>query len=257
MTVHDYHTAIAAKVTGTWNLHLASQDLPSQKQPLDFFTMLSSISGVIGNKGQANYAAANTFLDAFAGYRQSLGLAANTVDLGAIQDVGVIAEAGTDLESRFDARQWTPINEAVLRGILTCSVLQQDRRHPINPASATQLVTGIAYPLRASSSDLADEPRFAYLFGASDADSADPDSGGGGTKDEADVAARAFRIMVEAGTDAAVLTKAAVALLTAQVTKVLRLETEVEPGKPLASYGLDSLSAVEIRGWGRAKLGAS
>ncbi|KXX76491.1 Lovastatin diketide synthase LovF [Madurella mycetomatis] len=254
MTVRDYHAAITAKVTGTWNLHNASQDLPAQKQLLDFFTMLSSISGVIGNKGQANYAAANTFLDAFASYRRSLGLAANTVDLGAIQDVGVIAETGSSLESRFDTRQWTPINETVLRSILSYSILQQDRRHPINPFSSAQLITGIAYPLQASSSDLADELRFRYLFGGGP-DSSGADAGDG-AKDEADAAARAFRMLVSAGADAATLTKAAVALLTAQVTKVLRLEIEVEPGKPLASYGLDSLSAVEIRGWGRTKLGA-
>ncbi|KAH6855501.1 hypothetical protein B0I37DRAFT_423972 [Chaetomium sp. MPI-CAGE-AT-0009] len=255
MSVQDYHDAITAKVTGTWNLHNASQDLTAQQQALDFFTMLSSVSGVIGNKGQANYSAANTFLDAFASYRQSLGLAANTVDLGAIQDVGVIAETGSSLESRFDTRQWTPINETVLRSILTYSILQQDRRHQINASSAAQLITGIAYPLQASSSDLVDDLRFRYLFGG-DADSADADAGNGGAKDEADAAARAFRMMVSAGADTLALTKAAVSLLSAQVTKVLRLETEVEPGKPLASYGLDSLSAVEIRGWGRAKLGA-
>lgn len=255
MSVHDYHAAITAKVTGTWNLHNASQDLTAQQQALDFFTMLSSVSGVIGNKGQANYSAANTFLDAFASYRQSLGLAANTVDLGAIQDVGVIAETGSSLESRFDTRQWTPINETVLRNILTYSILQQDRRHQINASSSAQLITGIAYPLQASSSDLADDLRFRYLFGG-DADTTDDDVGSNGAKDEADAAARAFRMMVGAGADTLALNKAAVSLLSAQVTKVLRLETEIEPGKPLASYGLDSLSAVEIRGWGRAKLGA-
>jgi NAD(P)-dependent dehydrogenase (short-subunit alcohol dehydrogenase family) len=80
MTADDFHTSIHAKVQGTWNLHNASLEL--LKQPLDFFTMLSSILGVVGREGQANYAAANTFLDAFASYRQSKGLRANAVDLG-------------------------------------------------------------------------------------------------------------------------------------------------------------------------------
>ncbi|EDN99357.1 hypothetical protein SS1G_02211 [Sclerotinia sclerotiorum 1980 UF-70] len=78
MTLDDYHTALHAKINGTWNLHYICQE---QKEPLDFFTLLSSISGVVGNKGQANYAAGNTFLDAFAEYRESLGLRANSVDL--------------------------------------------------------------------------------------------------------------------------------------------------------------------------------
>jgi hypothetical protein len=91
--------------------------------------MLSSISGVIGNKGQANYSAANTFLDAFATYRQQvLGLHANSVDLGMIEDVGYIAEQESSLESRFDKNQWTPINEGALRRILSYSIHQQDTR---------------------------------------------------------------------------------------------------------------------------------
>ena len=258
MTVEEYHTAIEAKVQGTWNLHRASEEVELQKQSLDFFTLLSSVSGVIGNKGQANYAAGNTFLDAFASYRQSLGLAANTVDLGAIQDVGYVAEVGDSLESRFDTRQWTPINEGILRRILTYSILQQDRRHPINPISSAQLITGIAYPQQASSSDIADEARFGYLFGTSDEEGGAVDDGID-VKNQADQAVRAFRMMMRHSTadaDTSPLTKAAVALLSAQVTKVLRLETEVEAEKSLSAYGLDSLSAVEIRGWARAKLGA-
>jgi aryl carrier-like protein len=256
MTVRDYHEAIEAKVQGTWNLH---READGESQPLDFFTMLSSVSGVLGNKGQANYAAGNTFLDAFASYRQSLGLSANTVDLGAIQDVGYVAEVGDSLESRFDARQWTPINEGVLRHILSYSVLQQDRQYAINPASSAQLITGIAYPLQASSSDMTDDVRFGYLFGSGDGHDSTADGVAGRANDEAEQALRAFRMMVQHsadGVDPGPLVKAAVALLSAQVTKVLRLETEVEPGKPLIAYGLDSLSAVEIRGWARTKLGA-
>ncbi|KLU90910.1 hypothetical protein MAPG_09435 [Magnaporthiopsis poae ATCC 64411] len=76
--------------------------------------------------------------------------------------------------------------------------------------------------------------------------------------------AQAFRMMVQQAAAAAesaaasspALINAAVGLLSAQVTKLLRLETAVEPGKPLAAYGLDSLSAVDIRGWARRRAGA-
>ena len=93
MTHDDYHTAIHAKVKGTWNIHVAAQQ--EQKLPLDFFSMLSSVSGVVGMKGQANYAAANAFLDAFAKYRQTQGLHANSINLGVIEEVGFIAEKRT------------------------------------------------------------------------------------------------------------------------------------------------------------------
>jgi acyl carrier protein len=254
MTHSDYHESIEAKVKGTWNLHHAS--IEEQNHQLGFFTMLSSISGVVGNKGQANYAAANTFLDAFAHYRRQLGLPANSVDLGAIEDVGYIAEQGASYEARFDKKQWTPIGEGVLRSIVTYSILQQDVRNPINSASGAQLITGVTFPLpNDGSSDLAGEKRFGYLFNSGSnavIDDGENDSDGGAD----DQLVKAFRVMHASGADRAALTKLCVELMSKQVTKVLRLEVEIEPGKPLMAYGLDSLSAVELRGWIRNKLEA-
>ncbi|KAI4865388.1 hypothetical protein F4820DRAFT_469755 [Hypoxylon rubiginosum] len=254
MSHDDFHTAIRAKVAGTWNLHTASRQY--QLQPLDFFTMLSSISSVVGNKGQANYAAANAFMDAFSFYRQGQGLRAHTVNLGLIEDVGYVAEVGgAALEARFDKREWTPINEGILRRILSYSIMQQGNSPgSLSTASVAQMVTGIAYPLPLAQSDLAGNSRFDYLF-VSTSNNAD-DSGSGSGSDQAAQAIRAFRITYEAGeADAATLAKAVVPLLQDQITKLLRLETEMEPGKPLMAYGLDSLSAVELRSWVRQKLG--
>ena len=53
MTLKEYHDTISSKVQGTWNLHNVALENGNK---LDFFTMLSSISGVVGQKGQANYA---------------------------------------------------------------------------------------------------------------------------------------------------------------------------------------------------------
>jgi aryl carrier-like protein len=252
MTHDDYQTSIHAKVMGTWNLHQAA--LEEQKESLDFFTMLSSISSVVGNKGQANYAAANSFLDAFASFRLAHGLNANTVNLGVIEDVGYVAEQGGSLEARFDKRQWTPVNEGMLRRIMSYSVFQQMEK-PLNENSRAQLVTGLAYPLVADDSDLATERRFGYLFSGHGA-GANADDDSGGANDQTVQAVKAFKVMQASGADAAALAKAALGLITGQITKILRLETEMEPGKPLMAYGLDSLSAVELRGWVRQKVGA-
>ncbi|WDZ63579.1 SDR family NAD(P)-dependent oxidoreductase [Paenibacillus polymyxa] len=58
---------LAPKVIGTVNLDQASKNLP-----LDFFVLFSSVAGGLGNQGQADYSAANAFMDAYAGYRNTL-----------------------------------------------------------------------------------------------------------------------------------------------------------------------------------------
>lgn len=251
MTHEEFHTGLTAKVAGTWNLHAAAG------HDLDFFTLLSSISSVVGNKGQANYAAANAFMDAFSYYRHGQGMPAHTVNLGLIEDVGYVAETGgAALEARFDKREWSPINEGMLRRILSYSLMQQtNTSNPLSRASSAQMVTGIAYPLPLDLSDLTTDRRFDYLFATA---SGNTDAGGDGSNqaDQTSQAIRAFLITHEAGgADSAALAKAAIPLLQGQITKLLRLETEMEPGKPLMAYGLDSLSAVELRSWVRQKLG--
>ena len=60
----EFRRVLAPKVTGTRHLDLATRDVK-----LDFFLLFSSIAGALGNIGQADYAAANGFLDQFAVYR--------------------------------------------------------------------------------------------------------------------------------------------------------------------------------------------
>jgi NAD(P)-dependent dehydrogenase (short-subunit alcohol dehydrogenase family)/acyl carrier protein len=247
MTHDDYHTALHAKFTGTWNLHHVSL---ASSEPLDFFTLLSSVSGVVGNRGQANYAAANAFLDAFAAFRRSEGLPAHSLDLGAIQDVGYLAEQGAALEARFDPAVWCPLDEGALRAVLGYSVLVQTRR----PGSGgAQLITGLAVPL---GGDLAGDPRFGYPCAAPAGGAGAGARGAGDEDDETARAVKAFVALYASGAAAEVLAKAALGLLQGQLARILRLEAELEPGKPLTAYGLDSLSAVELRGWVRQKVGA-
>ncbi|MFC7220673.1 beta-ketoacyl synthase N-terminal-like domain-containing protein [Streptomyces polyrhachis] len=72
-----YDRCLHAKVDGTWALHHATID-----QNLDLFVSFSSIASVWGSQHLAGYSAANAFLDSFAYYRQSKGLAATTVAWG-------------------------------------------------------------------------------------------------------------------------------------------------------------------------------
>lgn len=60
----DFKAVIAPKIYGTLHLDQALRD-----EPLDFFVMCSSMTSVAGNIGQADYAAANSFMDQFAAFR--------------------------------------------------------------------------------------------------------------------------------------------------------------------------------------------
>jgi hypothetical protein len=86
MQFEEWDSTIRPKVQGSWNLH---KTMPTE---MDFFVMLSSVTGIIGNPGQGNYAAGNTFQDALARYRVGRGEKATALDLGVILDEGFVAE---------------------------------------------------------------------------------------------------------------------------------------------------------------------
>src|SRR5258708_39615273 len=79
MTEANFHEVLRPKIAGAWNLHHQTLD-----RELDFFIMYSSATTLFGNEGQANYVAANLYLEALADYRRGLGLPALAVAWGAV-----------------------------------------------------------------------------------------------------------------------------------------------------------------------------
>jgi len=77
LTPQRCDTTLGPKADGAWHLHQLTRDMD-----LDLFIVLSSISGLMGNGGQGNYAAANAFLDALMQLRRAQRLPATSVALG-------------------------------------------------------------------------------------------------------------------------------------------------------------------------------
>jgi NAD(P)-dependent dehydrogenase (short-subunit alcohol dehydrogenase family) len=99
MTDEQMAAVLRPKVQGAWNIHARTVQLP-----LDFFVLYSSLAAVIGEAGQANYAAANAFLDGLARYRRAIGLPAISINWGPWADTGMAA--GLDARYRASWSAW-------------------------------------------------------------------------------------------------------------------------------------------------------
>jgi acyl transferase domain-containing protein/thioesterase domain-containing protein/acyl carrier protein len=218
LTGERFARVMSPKVTGGWNLHRATAKLP-----LDHFVMFSSVSALIGTAGQANYAAANCFLDALAHHRRVSGLPALTVNWGALGEVGVLA------------RNTKVAEQLALHGV-----------HAIAPAQATEMLG------RLLQSDIA-QIGFMHIdwervFGTGASSSPSPrfsellvtpaiERAGDG---------RDLRSTILSAPAAEKLAMAA-AMVGDSVARVLRTNAvRLETNRPLKEMGLDSLMAFEL-----------
>jgi len=94
LTPERFERVFAPKVGGTGNLHRQSLGLD-----LDFFVCFSSAASLIGSRGQANYAAANAFVDALMHHRRSIGLPGLSINWGAWGGTGMAASHARQMES--------------------------------------------------------------------------------------------------------------------------------------------------------------
>jgi phthiocerol/phenolphthiocerol synthesis type-I polyketide synthase C len=90
-----FERVLAPKVKGVDNLDAATRDMP-----LDYFILFSSATTLMGNPGQANYVAANAYMEGVARRRAGAGQKALAIGWGPITDVGVLARSER-LRSRF------------------------------------------------------------------------------------------------------------------------------------------------------------
>nr|ASK38717.1 polyketide synthase [Paecilomyces divaricatus] len=228
MSVDDFNTVLQPKWQGTWNLHgLLPRDM-------DFFIMLSSISGVIGNATQAAYAAGSTFLGAFAQYRSSLGLPAVTLDLGVITGIGYLSEH-EELLQGMQRQGFEGTNEQTLMALIRSAIVS-----PRRTGSQAEIVTGLGTWREGVSLGNFDQPLFAHFrrqaLGLRDATAEGP-----GTSVRESL--RGCKTLDDA-----------VALVCAALIDRLasRLNTPVDnidSQRAMSEYGVDSLVAVEMRNW--------
>ncbi|MDC8985476.1 type I polyketide synthase, partial [Mycobacterium marinum] len=105
LTHEQLDTVLTAKADTAWHLHQLTTDAD-----LDAFVVFSSVAGVLGAPGQANYAAANAFLDALAHQRHRDHLPATSLAWGYWQTTsGITAHLDTVDQARLTRNSLTPI----------------------------------------------------------------------------------------------------------------------------------------------------
>jgi len=204
----------APKVYGAWNLHQATAG-----QPLDWFCSFSSAAALAGSPGQSAYSAANSWLDAFAHWRQAQGLPATAIAWGAWSDIGQLGwwSASPARAAALEETNYTAITPD--EGAYAFEALLRHNRAYTGYAPIIGAPWLIAF---------AERSRFFELFQSSKNNS-------GTSKFRAELMALPLdewsgRLRQ---------------LVSEQVGLILRVA--VDPDRPLPEYGLDSLGALELR----------
>jgi NAD(P)-dependent dehydrogenase (short-subunit alcohol dehydrogenase family) len=222
------------KIGGASNL-----DALTRERALDFFVLFSSGSSLLGSPGQANYAAANAWMDALSHRRRAEGLPATAVNWGAWSDVGMAAGLDEATRRRAAARGLgvipTPdgflaLEHLLAREVAQAGVLPIDWRVLAQQSAVPPVLSALVQetPLAAAGSSAAAPAEGAMRDRLALA--------------PADERAELLRTHVEE-----------------QVVKVLGLDASRPPAGDdgLTDMGMDSLMAVELRNRLAASLGVT
>lgn len=221
---------VKPKVDGAWNLHNVFRDL-------EFFVMLGSVASIIGNRGQAAYSAASTFLSALAQHRIRQGLPAATISLGAVQGVGYIADNSTTQASMEKHLGLQFIDEKEVHMLIHAAIRTQTG----TTSNDHEWISGLQLKLDNNEPFWLSDPKFAHLRRAQSAAQSEHSA----TGQNASMVQQLKRAQSLQEAQASVCNG-----LLAKISGVLMVPAEdVHVDAPMATYGLDSLVAVEIRNW--------
>jgi hypothetical protein len=230
---------VRPKVQGTWNLH---EKLLSSE--LDFFVILASATGDIGNRGQSAYAGGSTFQSALSRYRRHQGLPCTCIDLGAIDSIGYVAE-NEQVGIKVD-RVIKRISEQDFYTLLKLAIYEQKR-----PDHEHTMITGLGQNDHELKTPFwAEDPRFGHLRGSNLQGRSNQ-----GTARHTEQPVRQLLANCDSMDE---ILNIASEQLARKVAAILGLQTkDVSEDSTLQEFGLDSLAAIELRGWAHREMSSS
>ena len=241
MKLDDFKAALRPKVQGSWNLH---EQLP---KGMDFFILLSSLNGILGSRGQSNYGAANTYEDALAKYRISLGEKAVSLDIGLVDSVGFVAEKEEVVDSQLLAGL-SRIEESHLHAVLEYHC---NPALPLLSSLKSQVLIGIDTPAALKTKGLGEpfwlnQPMCRNILQMDDVSSLD-----GRIDARVD-----YKALLRCATSATVAKDVVFGGLREKLSKVLSIPVaDIDGHGSITSYGTDSLVAVDLRNWLSKEMG--
>ncbi|KAM3504769.1 hypothetical protein MY11210_008227 [Beauveria gryllotalpidicola] len=252
MDIDTWYDAVRPKVDGTWNLH---RHLP---KALDFFVLFSSTSGLLGYFGQANYASANTFLDAFVQYRHRHGLPASVINIGPLDDVGYVAQKSATRSKFSDQLQLTSEQEFLDLLQLAIAASQPREQRNLteyrNPAHIIN-IAGCKFSMADPRNTIywKRDPRMSIYrnvqqFVEGNNAQADSDS----------LRAFLFTVQEDRGKlqhESARLKLLVDAIMNYVASLLIIRVNDMSSSQNLADLGVDSLVAIELKNWWRRQLG--
>ncbi|MER7469001.1 SDR family NAD(P)-dependent oxidoreductase, partial [Streptomyces sp. NPDC097981] len=230
LTPDRFDSVLRAKATSALNLHELTGELGIE---LSAFVLFSSMSGTIGAAGQANYAAANAYLDALAEQRRAAGLAATSLAWGPWAEGGMAADEA--LEARMRRGGVPPMNADLAITALRQAVGSDDAALTIVDFDWAKFVPGFT-AVRAGKL-LNDLPEAEAVTRATEYPGDRPERSGSSLTEH-------LRNMADGDREPFLLD-----LVRTQVAEVLGHSgaQDVEAGRAFREIGFDSLTAVELR----------
>ncbi|KAK7920460.1 polyketide synthase PksD [Apiospora marii] len=255
MTHGQWTAALQSKVQSSWNAHTL---LP---RDMDYFIMLSSLVGVYGAMGQSNYAAGCAFQDALAKARTEAngyqGISVS-LDLGWLLDAGIVSEREDYRRKWEGAQDIAGVRCSDLIAVLDhyCdparwSALEPDLPRRSGISSQSQLLVGAVTPADlARHGEMIPASMSTPLFDAFRSRSGTHAVGSGIVTSESQAMDAGARFRAATSFDEKCST--VIDAIRSRLARALDVEIDdVDAGRPVSSYGVDSLMAVELRNWMR------
>lgn len=231
MSYKQWQVSTQPKIRGTYNLHQATLH-----SDLDFFVCFSSASAVVGAMAQANYSAANTYLDALMSHRRTIGLEGVTMNCGMIVGVGAVAEDAA-LENTMRRIGYDAVNEEELLYQIEEAVTSKNKHSALGGIDEHQTITGIN--MTGKEYYWCSKPLLRNLY-------ANLDIGETSNAAAGKPLMESLREAKDNDERVPILTEA----FKEKISSVLGVSDDIiQPANPLSAYGLDSIVAIEFRKW--------